>query len=399
MPIYNRIAEFHDDMTAWRREIHSYPELCYEEERTASLVARQLASWGIEVHTGLAKTGVVGVLRGQGASKRSVGLRADMDALPLNEENDLPYRSQVPGKMHACGHDGHTTMLLGAARYLAETRNFDGTVTFIFQPAEEGGGGAKVMMDEGLFERFPCDTVWGVHNDPGLPLGSVGFRPGGFMASSDLAHIVIRGRGAHAALPHEGIDPIAVGFHLYQGLQLIVSRNVDPVVPVVASVCEFHAGTAHNVIAGTATMSISIRTTGAELRSFMESRVRELCDGIAKAHGCSIDLDYVLGYPPLVNDAAETNLAAEVAEELLGAQSVNRDSAVSMGSDDFAYLLDGRRGAYLFMGQGVPGKDVSLHHPRYDFNDDLLPIGASYFARLVERVLPRSEGNDAPIAN
>ncbi|WP_419695152.1 M20 aminoacylase family protein [Mesorhizobium muleiense] len=392
MPVYNRIAEFHDEMTEWRREIHAHPEICFEEVRTAQLVQRKLESWGIEVHSGIAKTGVVGVLRGQGSGTGSIGLRADMDALPLLEESDLPYKSTIPGKMHACGHDGHTAMLLGAARYLAETRNFDGSVVFIFQPAEEGGGGAKVMIDEGLFERFPCDTVWGMHNDPRLPLGAIATRAGGFLAGGDRAYITIRGRGAHAARPHEGIDPVAVGFHLYLGLQLIVSRNINPMEQAVVSVCEFHAGTASNVIAETAAMSVSIRTFDAKLRAFMEERVRAVCDGIAKTHGCTIDLNYVPGYPPLINHVAEASFAADVAEEVSGAALVDREGVASMGSEDFAYMLEAKPGAFIRLGQAAPGKDFGLHHPRYDFNDEILPVGASYWATLVERSLPRDAG-------
>jgi amidohydrolase len=390
MPVYNRIAEFHEEMIDWRRDIHANPELCFEEVRTAAVVCSKLESWGIEVHSGIAKTGVVGVLHGQGSNTRTIGLRADMDALPLSEETQLPYKSTIPGKMHACGHDGHTAMLLGAAKYLAETRNFDGKVVFIFQPAEEGEGGARVMIEEGLFDRFPCDTVWAMHNDPRIPFGTLATRPGPFLAGGDRAYITIFGRGGHAARPHEGIDPIAVGFHLYQGLQLIVSRNVDPMLSAVVSMCEFHAGTASNVIADSARMSISIRTFDPALRKLVEQRVRALCDGIAQSHDCRIELNYVPGYPPLINHEEEAQFAADVANEVVGSAAVDRNGQAGMGSEDFAYMLQQRPGAFVRIGQGVPGKDFGLHHPQYDFNDDILPIGASFWARLVETSLQRN---------
>ncbi len=388
MTVYQRIADFHEDMTSWRQEIHQFPETSFEEEKTAAFIAAKLASWGIEVHTGLAKTGVVGILHGRGNGSRSIGLRADIDALPIEELNDLPYRSKVAGKMHACGHDGHTTMLLGAARYLAETRNFDGVVTFIFQPAEEGGGGAKVMMDEGLFERFPCDSVWGMHNDPRLPAGKIATREGAMLASADLATMIIRGKGSHAARPHEGIDPIAVGFHLYQGLQLIVSRNAHPMAPAVVSVCEFHAGNAINVIADTARMTATIRTFDPAVRAMIEARVKSLCKGIAESHDCVIDLTYDKGYPALINHKAETQFAAGVAEELCGVEGVERDGEASMGSEDFAYMLQAKPGSFVRIGQAVSDNDYGLHHPRYNFNDAILPLGASYWVRLAERALP-----------
>ncbi|WP_163266163.1 M20 aminoacylase family protein [Chelativorans alearense] len=391
MPIYNSIAEFHEDLTEWRRDIHAHPELRYEETRTAEQVSRRLEDWGIEVHRDIAKTGVVGVLRGRGTSELTIGLRADMDALPILEQTGLPYKSTAEGKMHACGHDGHTVMLLGAARYLAETRNFDGTVHFIFQPAEEGGAGAKMMIEEGLFERFPCDTVWGMHNAPHHPAGTITTRPGPSLAAANKAFITIRGRGAHAARPHDGVDPIAVGFQLYQGLQLIISRNVDPLQSAVVSVCEFNAGTALNVIADTASMSISIRTFDPDVGKLVEQRVRALCEGVAAAHGCTIELKYEEGYPTLINHERETELAAAVAEEVVGSAAVDRNGIAAMGSEDFAFMLQERPGAFIWIGQGTEGKDFGLHHPRYDFNDEILPVGASYWARLVETCLPRKD--------
>ena len=389
MPVNNRIAAFHDEMTEWRRDLHAHPEIGFEEQRTSEVVAEKLASWGIEVHRGIAETGVVGVLRGNGSGTATIGLRADMDALPMQEEGDVPYRSTIANRMHGCGHDGHTTMLLGAAKYLAETRNFDGTVHFIFQPAEEGRGGAKRMVEEGLFERFPCDTVWGIHNAPHMPLGTMAFRGGPVLASADRATLTIHGKGAHAARPHDGVDPIAVGVQLYQGIQTIVSRNVDPLKPLVMSVTQFHAGTANNVIAATAQLIISIRTFDAEVQDFVEQRLKELCDGVGRMHGASVDLDYFRGVPPTVNAEEESAFGAEVAEALVGPDKVDREPAQGMGSEDFSIMLGKRPGAFVWLGGGAPGKDYGLHHPKYDFNDAALPIGASFWASLVERRLPR----------
>jgi len=389
MPIYNRIAEFHDDMTEWRRDIHAHPEIGFEEVRTSALVADKLEAWGIEVHRGIAGTGVVGVLRGHGGSGRTIGLRADMDALPMQEEGEVPYRSTIENRMHACGHDGHTTMLLGAARYLAETRNFDGTVHFIFQPAEEGRGGARRMVQEGLFERFPCDTVWGMHNSTTKPAGTMGFRAGPTLASADFATITVRGRGAHAARPHEGIDPIAMGVQLYQGVQTIVSRSIDPIKPAVVSITQFHAGTANNVIAATATLTASIRTFHPEVRAQIEERLRELCDGVGRMYGAEVQLEYGYGVSPLINPPEEIAFAADVADTVVGPDKVDRDPAPGMGSEDFAEMLTGRPGGFVWLGGGAPGKDFGLHHPKYDFNDAVLPVGASFWARLVETRLAR----------
>ncbi len=389
MPIHNRIAEFHEDLTATRRDIHAHPELGFEEHRTSALVAEQLESWGIEVHRGLAGTGVVGVLRGRGDGGRTIGIRADMDALPMQEKASPPHKSTVDGKMHACGHDGHTTMLLGAARYLAETRNFDGTVNFIFQPAEEGGGGARVMVEEGLFERFPCDTVWGMHNAPQLPAGTLAARAGPMLAAVDVAVVEIEGRGAHAAMPHQGVDPIAIAVQLYSAMQTIVSRNVDPIKSAVVSVTMLHAGTARNVIPQTAELSASVRTFDPAVRELVERRMRELCAGLAAAHGARIDLDYQRGYPPTVNHEAETRIAADLARVVAGEGMTREDIPPVMGSEDFAYMLEARPGCFLWIGGGKTGSDPGLHHPEYDFNDDILTLGASYWARLVETRLAR----------
>lgn len=390
MPIHNRIAEFQDDLTATRRDIHANPELGYQEHRTSALVAEQLQSWGIEVHRGLAGTGVVGVLKGRGSGSGTLGIRADMDALPIQEEGDLPHRSTVEGKMHACGHDGHTTMLLGAARYLAETRNFDGTVHFIFQPAEEGGGGGRVMVEDGLFERFPCETVWGMHNAPDLPAGVIGVRPGPIMAAADGCKITIEARGSHAAMPHQSIDPIAIAVQLYTAMQTIVSRNVDPLKSAVISVTTFHAGSAHNVIPQTAELSASIRTFDPEVREMIKQRITDLCAGMETMYGARIEPKYTYGYPPTVNHEAESGIAADIARVVVGDPQVREDVPPVMGSEDFSYMLQARPGAFIWLGSGKTDSDPGLHHPRYDFNDDVLTLGASYWSRLVETALPRA---------
>jgi hippurate hydrolase len=390
MPVNNRVAAFQDEMTAWRRDLHAHPEIAFQEVRTSAIVAEKLAGWGIEVHRGIAKTGVVGVLRGRSDNGRAIGLRADMDALPMTEENDLPYASTTPGRMHACGHDGHTVMLLGAARHLAETRNFDGTVYFVFQPAEEAGGGGKVMMDEGLFDRFPMETVWGMHNSPVLPAGRIGVRAGPSMAATDDFDVVVEGRGGHAARPHVSVDPIAVGTQVYQAFQTIVSRNADPVESAVLSVTQFHAGEAYNVIPARARMCGTVRTYKPEVRDMMERRMGEVCAGIAAAHGCGVRLEYRRGYPALVNSGTETEFAARVAAEVVGEANVAEIPPV-MGGEDFAYMLEAKPGSYIWVGQGRGPDEASVHHPRYDFNDAVLPIGASYWVKLVETALPRAD--------
>ncbi len=390
MPIHNRIAEYHDDLTATRRDIHANPELGFKEHRTSALVAEQLESWGIEVHRGLAGTGVVGVLRGRGSGTRAIGIRADMDALPMQEEGDVPHRSTVDGRMHACGHDGHTTILLGAARYLAETRNFDGTVNFIFQPAEEGGGGGRVMVEDGLFEKFPCETVWGLHNTPDLPAGTIAAAPGPIMAAADGCKITVEARGSHAAMPHYSIDPIAVAVQLYTAMQTIVSRNVDPLKSAVVSVTTFHAGSAHNVIPETAELSASIRTFDPEVREMIRKRISELCAGMEAMHGATIRAEYTYGYPPTVNHETQTRIALDIAREVAGEAMTRDDIPPVMGSEDFSYMLEARPGAFLWLGSGKTDSDPGLHHPRYDFNDEVLTLGASYWARLVESAMPRA---------
>ena len=389
MPIINRIADFHDDMTVWRRDIHAHPETAFEEDRTADVVAEKLESFGIEVHRGLAKTGVVGRLQA-GASSRTIGLRADLDALNLDEKNDFGHRSRHDGKMHACGHDGHTAMLLGAARYLAETRNFDGTVHFIFQPAEEGAAGGKVMVDEGLFEQFPCTAVYGMHNWPGMPRGTIGVRTGAMMASADMFTIRIQGKGGHAAMPHHTVDPVVVGAQMVGALQTIASRTNDPLDSVVVSVTQFHAGTADNVIPDEAVLSGTCRALSPKGREMIERRMKETVAGIAASHGIAADLEYRHNYPVLVNTAEETQKAARAAGRVVGDANVEVDPLPVMGSEDFAFMLQARPGSYVWIGNGVGAEGgCMVHNPHYDFSDEILPVGASYWATLVEQELDR----------
>ncbi len=386
MSVIEAIAACQEELTAWRRDIHAHPETAFEEERTADIVAKALESFGIEVHRGLGKTGVVGRLQA-GSSDRTIGLRADMDALPMQELNAFGHRSRHDGKMHGCGHDGHTTMLLAAARYLAETRTFDGTVHFIFQPAEEGAGGARVMIEDGLFLRFPCDSVYGMHNWPGMPPGTFGVRSGPFLASADNFSITIRAKGAHGAMPHLGIDPVVVGAELVSALQTIASRTVDPLEAVVVSVTQFHAGEADNVIPETARLSGTTRSFSAAVQDTIEARMNAICAGVATAHGVTIELDYERNYPPLVNTEAEAGRAARAAAAVVGADNVFPDSEPVMGAEDFAFMLQVKPGAYVWIGNGAGEGGCMLHNPHYDFNDAILPVGASYWARLVEQEL------------
>ncbi|MBI1245016.1 MAG: amidohydrolase [Alphaproteobacteria bacterium] len=391
MPVINRVAAFHDDMKAWRREIHSRPELCFEEKRTADLVAEKLASFGVEIHRGLATTGVVGTLRA-GTSDRAIGLRADLDALPMGEDNTFSHRSLNAGRMHACGHDGHTAMLLGAARYLAETRNFDGTVHFIFQPAEEGGGGGRVMVEEGLFDRFPVEAVYGMHNWPGLEAGRFSVRPGPMMASADQFDLTIRGLGTHGAMPHRGVDPVVCACQIVTALQTIASRETNPLESVVISVTQIHAGEAYNVIPNECVLRGTVRAFEPKVRDGLPAAIERIATGIARAMGCEAALVYKHGYPPLVNTAAEVRIAAEAMAEVVGADRVTTDGAATMGSEDFAFMLEAKPGAYVFLGNGAT---ASLHNPKYDFNDDILPVGASYWATLVEQTLARRSATKA----
>ena len=387
MPIVNRFADLHDDIVAWRRELHSHPEILYDVKWTAANVADKLRSFGIdEVATGIGRTGVVGVIRGRKhGSGKVVGLRADMDALPLTESTGKPYASTMPGKMHACGHDGHMAMLLGAARYLAETRNFDGTAVVIFQPAEEGGGGGKAMVEDGLMERWGIQEVYGMHNMPGLAIGRFATRVGPLMAATDEFIIDITGRGGHAAKPHSTIDPIIVGTAIVQALQTIVSRTIDPIESAVVSVTQFHAGEAHNIIAEAARVSGTVRTLKPEMRDLVEKRIREIVGGIAAAHGATAVIDYDRNYPVTRNHPAETAFAARVASEITGAANVDMEAPPVMGGEDFSYMLEARPGAFVFIGNG---DTANLHNPAYDFNDDAIPVGCSYWARLVETAMP-----------
>jgi hippurate hydrolase len=380
------IAEFRDDLTSWRRDVHAHPELGFEEQRTSDLVATKLAGFGFEVFRGIGRTGVVGRLRA-GTSPRSIGLRADMDALPIQEATNLSYRSCHEGRMHACGHDGHTAMLLGAARYLAETRNFDGTVHLIFQPAEEGLGGGEAMVKDGLFDRFPCDAIFGMHNRPGLAIGKFQIRTGPMMAGGAYFDIAVTGRGAHGARPEVGIDPVIVASHITTALQTVVSRNVRPLDTAVLSVTQIHAGDAYNVIPEQAFIRGTARAFAAETLQLIEQNMRRIASGVAGGFGATAELDFRILFPPLVNDAAEAEFIADTAAELVGEDKVNRDGNLVMASEDFSYMLNCRPGAYIQIGNGDGAGGCEVHNPGYDFNDAALPFGASLFARLAERRL------------
>ena len=384
MPVLDRIAAFADEIAAWRQDLHAHPELQYDVHRTAGFVADKLRAFGCDtVATGIGRTGVVGVIRGRAhGSNRAIGLRADMDALPIEEETNLPYRSTVPGKMHACGHDGHTTMLLGAARYLAETRDFDGTALFVFQPAEEGQGGARAMIADGLFDKFPCDEIYAIHNQPNGPHGKIKLRPGPAMAAADFFDIRITGRGAHAAQPQQGIDPIVVGSTLVQALQSIVSRNADPLKSAVLSVTQFHAGAAYNVIPEGAHITGTVRTFDADLRTLVTTRIREIAKGIAAAYGATIDVDIRDVFSVLMNSPEHAAAAADIARELFGPEGVDDQSKPRMGSEDFADMVARVPGAYAWIGS-TPGP--GLHNASFDFDDSIIPLGSAFLARLVER--------------
>ncbi|AEQ51241.1 M20 aminoacylase family protein [Pelagibacterium halotolerans] len=381
MPIINSITEMHDDIVAWRRDFHAHPELLYDVDRTAGKIAQLLESFGVdEVVTGIGRTGVVGVIRGR-APGRSIGLRADMDALPINEATGLSHASTTPGLMHACGHDGHSAMLLGAARHLALTRNFDGTIMVIFQPAEEGGAGGLAMAEDGLFERFGIEAVYGMHNLPGLPEGSFATCPGAIMASADEFDIEITARGGHAAWPHEAVDPVLVAGHMITALQSIVARNIDPLASAVISTTRMESGSAYNVIPGTARLSGTVRTLAPETRDTVEARMNAVITHIASAFGASAKLDFRRGYPVTVNDADQTRFACKIAQNIVGPENVNPDLAPMMGGEDFAFMLERRPGAYVFIGNGPTS---GLHTDTYDFNDEIIPVGVSYLVRLGE---------------
>jgi hippurate hydrolase len=377
-----------------RRDIHAHPELCYEEQRTADVVASRLGEWGIPVVRGLGITGVVGIVK-NGTSDRAIGLRADMDALPMQELNTFDHASRHAGKMHACGHDGHTAMLLGAAHYLSQNRNFDGTVYLIFQPAEEGGAGARRMIEDGLFERFPMDAVYGLHNWPGMPAGKFGVVAGPMMASSNEFRLVVKGKGAHAAQPHRGIDPVMVAVQIAQAWQTIVSREKNPLDTAVLSITQIHAGSATNVIPDEAVMIGTVRTFTTEVLDLIEGRMREMAQGVAGAFNAGIDFSFKRNYPPLVNHPAQTAFAIEAMKAVAGAENVDADVEPTMGAEDFAFMLQAKPGCYVFLGNGdgehrLGGHGLGpcqLHNGSYDFNDQLLPIGASYWVRLAEMAL------------
>ncbi|AGB72675.1 MULTISPECIES: M20 aminoacylase family protein [Rhizobium] len=384
MPILNRAAELQGEVTEWRRHIHAHPELLYAVENTAAFVAEKLRAFGVdEVVTGIGRTGVVGLIRGKGEG-RTIGLRADMDALPLTEITGKPYASQTAGKMHACGHDGHTAMLLGAAKYLAENRNFNGNVAVIFQPAEEGGAGGDAMVKDGMMERFQIAEVYGMHNMPGLPVGHFAIRKGAIMAATDEFTVSIKGLGGHAAMPHKTIDPIAIGAQIVSNLQLIASRSANPLKSVVVSVTKFNAGNAHNVIPNDASFAGTVRTLDPEMRDLAEQRFKQIVTGIATSHGAEVEIEFHRNYPVTFNHADETEHATAVAEEIAGSGNVIPNIDPMMGGEDFSYMLLARPGAFIFVGNG---DSAGLHNPAYDFNDEAIAHGISYWVRLAEQRL------------
>ena len=385
MPILNRAAELHDEITAWRRQIHQSPELLYDVHKTAALVAEKLKEFGCdEVATGIGRTGVVGIIHGKAGEGPAIGMRADMDALPITETTGKPYASTVAGKMHACGHDGHTAMLLGAAKYLAETRNFKGSVAVIFQPAEEGGAGGKAMVNDGMMDRFKIKRVFGMHNMPGVPLGHFALRPGPLMAATAEFVITVQGNGGHAAMPHTTVDPIVIGSQIVSALQSVVSRNADPIESLVVSVTKFHAGDAFNVIPGTAELVGTVRTLKSEMNRLAEERMRAVCEGIAAAYGATVTVKYDSNYPVTFNNAEEAEFAGMIATEIAGEKNVDTNTEPVMGGEDFSYMLEARPGAFIFIGNG---DTAGLHNPGYDFNDEVIPHGVSYWVRLAETAL------------
>ena len=387
MPVLPRSIEIQGEISAIRRDIHAHPELAYEENRTSDIVAAKLAEWGLEVTRGLGKTGLVGTLR-KGKSVKAIGLRADMDCLPMDETNDFEHASKNPGRMHACGHDGHTAMLLGAAKVLSEKRDFEGAVHFIFQPAEEGGGGGRAMIDDGLFEKFPCDAVFAIHNKPGLPLGMIATKPGALLAAADRWDLRITGKGGHAAHPHLSLDPLIVAANLVLSLQTIVSRNMDPFASSVVTVGFVKGGSAYNVIPTDAHVGGTTRTTTPEARKLIEARIREICEGAAKMYGVKIDVEYRYGYPPTINNAQRAAFAIDVAAGVCGPHGVRDNVQASMGAEDFSYMLEKVPGAMVWLGNGgEDGNGAGLHNSRYDFNDMAIPFGVSFFVNTVERFL------------
>ena len=387
MPVLNRVAELHDEITGWRREIHANPELQYDVHETAALVVKLLEEFGVdEIVPGIGQTGVVGIINGnKNDSGKTIGLRADMDALPMSEETGKEYASKVEGKMHACGHDGHTAMLLGAAKYLSETRNFNGRVALIFQPAEEGGGGGKAMVDDGMMDRFDITEVYGMHNFPGLPVGQFAMREGTLLASADGLEITINGKGGHAAKPHGCIDPIVAASACVQAIQSFASRNMDPLHSVVVSITQFHAGTAFNIIPQEAHLSGTVRCLDPDVRDLVEKRMTEIVSHVALAHGCTADVKYDRMYPPTINHVKQVRFAGEVAKSVVGEGNVDMDTPPVMGGEDFSFMLEARPGAFVYVGNG---DSEGLHHQGYDFNDEAIPHGVSYLAELVHKSIP-----------
>ncbi|HWD58012.1 MAG TPA: M20 aminoacylase family protein [Stellaceae bacterium] len=390
MPIISEVLDSLDELVQTRHDIHAHPELGFEEERTADIVEAKLKEFGCEVHRGLAVTGVVGTIR-RGNSLKAIGLRADMDCLPMQELNAFAHRSTHDGKMHACGHDGHTTMLLGAAKYLSKTRNFDGTVHFIFQPGEEGHGGGRVMVEEGLFEKFPCDAVFAMHNKPGIAIGNFATRAGPLLAATDRFDITVRGQGVHAAYPQGGIDPFVPAAQIVTALQSIVARNVDPIDSAVVTVGFMRGGTAYNVIPDEVQIGGTVRTFRAETQDLIERRMKEIVKGIAAACGATATFNFRRGYPPTVNHAAEAAFACDVAAEIGGGDKVNRNVSPTLGGEDFSYMLQAVPGAMMWLGNGDGEGGCYLHNAKYDFNDTALPYGVSFFVRLAERFLEKTE--------
>ena len=385
----NTIKELEDlqqDMQAWRRDIHAHPEIAFEEHRTAQLVAEKLESFGIEVETGIAGTGVVGTLK-KGTGNRSIGLRADLDALLINEANKFKHKSKNPGKMHACGHDGHTVMLLGAAKYLAEQGNFDGTVNFIFQPAEENEGGGKAMIDDGLFEKYPVESVYGMHNIPGMPVASFAIKPGPIMAAFDVFNVKIVGKGGHAAMPQTTIDPIIIGTKIIDAYQSIISRYIDPQEPAVLSVTQFHAGDAYNVIPNDIEIKGCTRCFSPKVQKQLEEQMHQITKSMCEAYGASYEFEYEHRYPATINSEEESEIAGKVAQKVVGEDRVNLSPTAGMGSEDFAYMLQEKPGSYIWIGNGDGEGSCMVHNPGYDFNDEILPIGATYWVKMAEEIL------------
>ena len=386
MKIIKELEDLQGEMQEWRRDIHAHPEIAFEEHRTAQIVADKLESFGIEVETGIAGTGVVGTLR-KGMGNRSIGLRADLDALLINETNDFEYKSKNPGQMHACGHDGHTTMLLGAAKYLSEKGNFDGTVNFIFQPAEENEGGGRVMIEDGLFDKYPVESVYGMHNIPGMPVGSFAIKPGTIMAAFDIFNLKVIGRGGHAAMPQTTVDPIIVGTKIIDAFQAIISRSIDPQEPSVLSVTQFHGGDAYNVIPNQVEIKGCTRCFSPNVQKKLEDEMRQISESICKAYGADCEFHYEHRYPATINSEEEANLAGQVAQGIVGEERVNLSPKPGMGSEDFAYMLQEKPGSYIWIGNGDGEGSCMIHNPGYDFNDEILPIGATYWVKMAEEIL------------